>query len=174
MEKRIVLLALLIFAIPFLACADEGGGPTVRRLDYVRFDTTTQSVEWGVTEGTVNGAGEFIPYKDATTKYSMQLETGKITHDGQDELLSSSDANDASRAFQALSRLMAIYTDKWDGRDESPDADSPADETGSDPSLARIAQKHAARTSRRKNQITRIRAVAPAFTGTIPAPLSLH
>jgi len=174
MEKRLVLLALLVFALPFLARADEAGGPIVRRLDYVRFDTTTQSVEWGVTEGTINRVGEFIPSEDATSTYSMQLETGKMTHEGQDGLLSSSDANDASRAFRALSRLMAIYTDKWDGDGKSREGKSPEEETGSDPSLARIAQRHAARTTRHKNQITRIRAVAPAFKGASPAPLSLH
>lgn len=175
MEKRIVLLSLLVFTLPFLARADDSGGPIVRRLDYVRFDTVAQCVEWGVSEGAINPDGEFIPREGASSKYSMHLETGMMTHDGQDGLLlSDGDAHDASRAFQALARLMAIYTDKWDGVSESSEGESPAEQTGSDSSLARIAQRHTARTLRHKNQITRIRAVAPESEGTIPAPLSLH
>lgn len=92
-------------------------------MEFIHFDTATQSVEWGVSQGTVNEEGEFVAGQNAITTYSINLQTGEMKHDGQSVQMRLNDSENASRVFEALALLMQSYTDRWDG---SGDLDRPA------------------------------------------------
>lgn len=174
---------LLSLSFPFLARAeDPQPPPRVHRLDYVHYDTVQHSVEWGVSEGTIAESGDFAPSHGGSATYSINLETGVMTHDGEDGVLSPGETYDAFRVFRALSNMIAIYTENWNA-----DGVSGSEDSGREISVAKISQKpgaqarpsgrhrpyHAARSARASRAMA-TGALTPQASGVIRAPLTLH
>ena len=126
MKKRTALLPLgilitvyfVLLGTTLMVRAEDMHSPqSVHRLEYVHFDSVAQTVEWGVSEGSFNDAGVYVPNDSPLATYSMNLATGVMTHAGEDGQLSHTDAVDAFRVFQALSQMMRGYTDHWNEPD---------------------------------------------------------
>jgi hypothetical protein len=115
MKKLLLILPLVFLNMILLGRAEDAEHkPRIHRLDYIHYDPVTQSVEWGVSAGTIDEAGEFMPTGTSIATYSMNLQTGTMTHNGENSALSPHDADVASRVFDALSGLMQVYTEGWD------------------------------------------------------------
>lgn len=128
MRIRFALLPI-VFSTAMLLGQAEDLAPQRRllRLEYIHFDSANQSVEWGVSAGTINEEGEFVPNQNDLATYLINLQTGQMQHAGQDVQMSRRDSVDAARVFDALALLMQSYTDRWNGSGAvDPSADRPA------------------------------------------------
>jgi len=149
MKKTLTLLPVVFWSLMLLAgAADVQPQPTVHRLEYIHYNTVAHSVEWGVSEGTMNDAGDFLPSETPVATYSMNLQSGIMTHDGEISRLSPRDDYDAFRAFQALSMLMQVYTQSWDSPGvpnvQQGSGDPDVQDSSGDISVSRISQSGSA------------------------------
>src|ERR1700732_2897835 len=105
MKRQIALLPILLLgtllSVNISFAQDAPAARTVYRLDYVHFDALTQTAEWGVSEGTMNDAGTFVPSGDTPSTYSMKVGSGVVLHDGEVSRLSRNDSVLASQVFAA-------------------------------------------------------------------------
>ena len=173
MKMRIALLSIfflstiLLSTLLIVQAEDLRPARGIHRLEYVHFDAETQTVKWEVSEGTIDDAGKFVRNDDSLTTYSINLETGVMTRDGEDGQLSPGDANGAARAFRALALLMQDYTDHWD-KPNDPDAqnsqqDNDDPEDGSAESISRVLRTIATPSpARRSSRPVAIRSDDPA------------
>src|SRR5262249_31777737 len=108
-------LLLMVLLIPCLLARAEDlpRGGVIHRLDYVHFDAVSQTVEWGVSAGTLNGDGRFVPSDEDPATYSIKVGSGLMSHGGESERLSQTDTVRASQIFAVLSQMMRAYTDEW-------------------------------------------------------------
>jgi hypothetical protein len=120
MRTRIFLALMLCSLALRLQAEDLKPPPEVRRLEYIHYRVGGHMVNWGVSTGTVNDNGDYVPTGDPLESYSLDLETGDMTRDGE-HAMSTDDADSATLVFQGLSRLLATYTD---GMDATTDMDS--------------------------------------------------
>jgi hypothetical protein len=112
MKKLLLILPLVFLSVILLGRAqDAEHKPLIHRLDYIHYDPVTQSVEWRVSAGTIDEAGEFMPTEMPVATYSMNLQTGIMNHNGENSALTPHDTHLASRVFDGLSELMQVYTD---------------------------------------------------------------
>ena len=121
MRYRIALLPIILLSAALVVRAEDlQNKGSIRRLDYVHFDAVTQTVEWSVSEGTLDADGRFVPNEETPATYSIKVGSGLIKHDGEAERLSETDTVRASQMFAVLSQMMRTYTDEW-GESNDPD-----------------------------------------------------
>jgi hypothetical protein len=114
--KRGIFITLVLLAISIRSRAEDlKPPPSVRRMEYIRYQAATHSVEWGVSQGTITDDGKYLPPAGNNTVYSLDLESGELTHDGETAVMSPGNAYAASLVFEGVARLMATYTDNLDG-----------------------------------------------------------
>ena len=117
-----VFLALMLWSLALrLRAEDLKPPPEVRRLEYIHYQAGAHVVCWGVSHGTVSEDGEYVQSGDKLGNYSLDLETGDMTRDGEHAAMSPENAYAASLVFEGVSRLMATYTD---GMDEAAHMDT--------------------------------------------------
>ena|SRR5579884_419309 len=135
MKFTILLFSLLFCGVITTARAqDTDSSPGVRRLDYIHFDTVNQSIQWGVTEGSLDDNGDFVP--SGTSTYSIDIKTGEMGRDGSDAPMSPAQADDATRVFHALAQLMQTYTDRFSRTGSNPEKADPQE--GPSPEKANV------------------------------------
>jgi len=127
MKHRVILPAVFFLSAIFSCNASFAqeipATASIHRLDYVHFDAVKQTVEWGVSEGSLNDDGAFVPSSDtAPAIYSIKFGSGVMSHDGEEGRLSRNDTVLASQVFAALSQMVRVYTDEW-GESFEPSTD---------------------------------------------------
>lgn len=123
--RSIILSIVLSSALGLARAQDTPLQTSVRRLDFIHFDTVNESVEWKVSRGAISEEGTFVPSADA--RYSINLQTRVTNHDGEDGVMSARASEDVSRVIQALAMLIQSYTDRLDGSGHILRPDSQSD-----------------------------------------------
>lgn len=115
MKIRLLLLPIVLSSASVLVKGEDLPlQHSVRRLEYIHFDTVNQSIGWGVSQGTINPEDTFVPKPGSMTLYSINLRKGVTNHDGEEGQMSLRASEDASRVVEALALWMQSYTDQLD------------------------------------------------------------
>jgi hypothetical protein len=132
--KTILAVSLMILLGSSIAARadDSVWAQKIHRLEYIHFNPVNHTVEWGISGGAINDAGEFVPGDSRISSYTINLTSGMMTHNGEDGVLSPRAIVNVLREFGGLSQLMQGYTENWEGVSpssasaaEDKDAESP-------------------------------------------------
>ena len=120
--KTILTVSLMILLGSSIAARadDSVWAQKIHRLEYIHFNPVNHTVEWGISGGALNDAGEFVPGDSGISSYTINLTSGMMTHNGEDGVLSPRATVTVLRAFGGLSQLMQGYTENWEGVSPSP------------------------------------------------------
>lgn len=120
--KTILAVSLTILLGSSIAARADDAAWTqkIHRLDYIHFNPVEHTVEWGISSGALNDAGEFVPGDSEVSSYTINLTSGMMTHNGEDGVLSPRAMMMALRELGGLSQLMQGYTENWEGVSPSP------------------------------------------------------
>jgi hypothetical protein len=121
MKTIFAALFVILLGSSFAARADDAvWAQKIHRLEYIHFNPVDHTVEWGISGGSINDAGEFVPSDAGISTYTINLSNGMMTHNGEDGVLSPDTTVNVLRAFGGLSQLMQGYTENWEGVSPSP------------------------------------------------------
>jgi hypothetical protein len=120
--KSIIAISLMILLGSSVAArADDAvWAQKIHRLEYIHVNPVDHTVEWAISGGAINDAGEFVPSDAGISTYTINLSNGTMTHNGEDGVLSPGATMNALRVFGGLSQLMQGYTENWEGVSPSP------------------------------------------------------
>jgi hypothetical protein len=120
--KTILAVSLMILLGSSIAARADDSVWTqkIHRLEYIHFNPVNHTVEWGISGGAINDAGEFVPGDSGVSTYTIDLTSGTMTHNGEDGVLSPRATVNVLRMFGGLSQLMQGYTENWEGVSPSP------------------------------------------------------
>src|SRR5258708_36543573 len=121
MKTAVAILFTIVLGSSIAARADDAvWAQKIHRLEYIHFNPVDHTVEWGISGGAINDAGDYIPSDSGVSTFTINLTSGLMTHNGDDGVLSPRAIVSVIREFGGLSQLMQGYTENWEGVSPSP------------------------------------------------------